>query len=229
VVKLSYLQTIALSQGLINANNLETEGSSQNLGGKSSNKTSLNPTFAPFIGIGKKSSSSNTTVDTSGLKLKDQWLQPYFDRIRYTIGIRELVAAKYTFAEKSELISVPYVSPKEIIKVYVNVDEYVPPQFDKSQNWIRYYIKSEGTDQWVEIAPFNLSTRFNDAGDIIPKIVNFNVSKPTVVGIEDKFNYTEQPVTKLRFKAVLSRPLGGDNESITPILKSYKMIMTPRT
>lgn len=225
VVKLSYLQTLAVAQGLIDPQSeLETAGESGITQDKAKTKTS----FIPFLGIGKGKSSVKTTFDTSGLKLKDQWLQPYFDRIRYTIGIKELVVAKYTFAEKSEFISVPFLSPKEVIKVHVVVDEYIPPQFDENQTWIQYFIKPEGSDTWIEIAPQNAKTKFNSTGDIVPKIINFNIPKPAIVAIESKFNYTPDPVKKLRFKAVLSRPVGGDNDSITPLLKSYRMIMVPR-
>lgn len=210
-----------MSQGLLDQQEIETDAQSGTVGSTSKNKSA-------FFGLSKKKTSSNTKLDSSGLKIKDQWLQPYFDRIRYTIGIRELVVAQYTFSERSELISVPYLSAKEVIKVYVMVDEYIPPSFDQHTNWIKYFIKPEGFDDWLEVAPMNLSTRFNDTGEIIPKIINFNIPKPAIVATENKFNYTSDPVTKLRFRAILSRPTGGDFASITPLLKSYRMIMVPR-
>jgi len=225
VIKLSYLQTLALSQGLLQTDSLETDANKSNLGGSTKNTVKL----APFLGITKGKTSSSSTLESSGLKIKDQWLQPYFDRIRYTIGIRELVVAKYTFSERSELISTPFLSPKEIIKAYVMVDEYIPPSFDTHTNWIKYYVKSEGTSDWIEVAPFNATTRFNDQGEILPKIINFNIPKPAIVATENKYNYTSEPVKLMRFRAVFSRPTGGDFDSITPLLKSYRMIMVPRS
>lgn len=230
VVKLSYVQTLAATQGLLDAKEFETD-SAKNVTSNTKNKSSLSSIIAPAVslGIGKgKKTKTTSTFDSSGLKLKDQYLQPYFDVIRYSIGIKELNIAKYKFAEQSEFVSVPFISPKEIIKVHVSVDEYIPSQFDTSQQWIRYFIKSEGLDSWIEITPLNSPTRFNASGEIIPKIINFNIPKPSVLGSEDKYNYTDNPVMQIRFKALISRPVGGDNDSITPLLKSYRVLMTPR-
>lgn len=155
-------------------------------------------------------------------------MHPYFDVIRYSIGIKEINVAKYKFAEQSEFVSIPFISPKEIIKVHISVDEYIPSQFDQTQQWIKYYIKSEGSNDWIEISALNAPTRFDSSGEIIPKIINFNIPKPSVIASENKYNYTESPIKQLRFRAVISRPIGGDNESITPLLKSYRIIMTPR-
>lgn len=218
VIKLTYLQTLAVSQNLLKPEELETD-SKVNIPISASSSSS-------FLGKNKKKTSA--TADTTGLKLKDSWFQPYFDKIRYTIGIRELTAAKYTFAETSEFVSVPFLSPKEVIKVHAIVDEYIPPQFDTNLVWIKYYIKPEGTDEWIQINPLNAPTRFDAAGDIIPKIINFNLPKPSIVASENKFNYTSEPVKKIRFRAVLSRPLDSNSASITPLLKSYRMIMSPR-
>lgn len=221
VVKLSYLQTLALTQGLSDVAELETPASSENLGGSSSSAVKN-------LGLTKKGSKSSSKLDSSGVKVKDQWLNPYFDRIRYTIGIRELSIAKYTFAERSEIVSVPFVASKEVIKVHLMVDEYIPAQFDNSTNWISYYIKAEESEEWIEVAPLNLPTRFNQNGEVLPKIVNFNIPKPAIVATENKYNYTPVPVQGLRFKAIFTRPTGGSYDSITPLLKSYRMIMTPR-
>jgi hypothetical protein len=230
VVKLSYIQTLAVSQGLLDTSNLETQGQT-NVNSKTKNSLSTGSIIAPIaaIGIGKgKKTKTTETFDTSGLKIKDQYLHPYFDVIRYSIGIKEINVAKYKFAEQSEFVSIPFISPKEIIKVHISVDEYIPSQFDQTQQWIKYYIKSEGSNDWIEISALNAPTRFDNSGEIIPKIINFNIPKPSVIASENKYNYTESPIKQLRFRAVISRPIGGDNESITPLLKSYRIIMTPR-
>jgi len=235
LVKLSYLQTLAVSQSLLSPDLFEGQADSGQLGESSSNKNStllglgLGGLIGGFIGslFGTKTS-VKSSFSTTGFKLKSQWLQPYFDRIRYSIGIKELTVAKYVFSPSSEFVSVPFVSPKEVIKVNLIVDEYIPPSFDTNLTWIKYYIKPEGSDKWVEVNPTNSPTRFNSDGDIIPKIINFNIPKPTSVGSENKYNYTTEPIKKLRFKAVFSRPTGGDNDSNTPLLRTYKLIMTPR-
>jgi len=222
VVKLSYLQTLSMTQGYGDVSKLETEGGKENLGSSSSKK-------APFWGaFGSKKVSTSVTEKTSGEKIIDQWLQPYFDKIRYAIGIKEISAAAYTFAEASEFTSTPFGSPKEIIKVYCIVDEYIPAQFDQSIPWIKYFIKIEGTDEWIRLNPFSAPTQFDELGEIIPKIINFNLPKPPSAKLEDKYQTTDSPVMQIRFKALLSRPLDGDNISITPLLKSYRLIFVPK-
>lgn len=227
LIKLSYLQTLGVSQGLLDPKSFETNAET-NVPVSSSSKEKPNFILPAVFGISKGKTSKSTNFSTTGLKLKEQYLQPYFDKIRYTIGIKELLVARYTFNETSEFVSTPFLSPKEIIKVYINVDEYIPPQFDRNVSWIKYYIKSEGSDVWVQVNSINAPTRFDSTGEIIPKIINFNIPKPTVIATEQKYNYTENPIKQFRFKAVLSRPTGGDNSSITPLLKSYRLIMIPR-
>lgn len=239
VVKLSYIQTLAVSQQVATAEGLtETEGFNTGFVKVSGKSKSGDPLIGGLIGglggalgaLGKKKKSKTKVKQSStGAKVKDQFLQPYFDRIRYAIGIRELSVSRYKFAPISEFISVPFISPKEIVKVSAVVDEYIPPQFDINQVWIKYYIKPEGQNEWIRINPINAPTRFEEDGSsIIPKIINFNLPKPTTSKLEDKFNFTDDPVKKMRFRAVLSRPEGGNNDSITPMLKSYRLEMVPR-
>ena len=224
LIKMSYLQTLAIASDLANVEELETESSTTNLGSSSKKKD----TSLLGLGLSSKKTSVSAKLDSSGQKIKDEWLQPEFDRIRYAIGIRELTAAAYTFAPKSEFVSVAYGSPKEVIKVHIIVDQYIPPQFDQNQTWIEYYIKPEGTTEWIRVQPLNGPTKFDINGEIIPKIINFNIPKPTTAQLEDKYQTTNEPVNQFRFKAVFTRPEGGNNDSITPLLKSYRMIMTPR-
>lgn len=228
LIKLTYLQTLAVVNDLAKTKDLQTSSkeASANLGG--GGKESLGSALTGGLIGSKKKVSSTTDQKSTGNKVKDEWLQPEFDRVRYAIGIRELTAASYKFAKKSELVSVPYLSPKEIVKVHVVVDQYIPPQFDQNLTWIEYYIRVEGTEEWIRINPLNNPTKFDDQGAIIPKIINFNLAKPATAQLEDKYQTTEDPVKKLRFRALLTRPGGGNNEAMTPLLKSYRMIMTPR-
>ena len=137
--------------------------------------------------------------------------------------------SKYTFVPASEFTSVPFTAFKEVVKLFVFVDEYIPPQFQQNINWIRYYVKIEGEETWVRINPINKPTVFDDDGLIVPRIINYNLQKPGTAQIEDKYQYTETPVTQVRFKAVMSRPEGEGNEaSMTPLLKSYRVTLVPR-
>lgn len=227
VVKLSYVQTLAWNAQLQDTSALETQAGDANLGSSSDGK---GPDISWLGSWGKKKKSSTSTKGkTSGEKVIDQWLHPYFDRIRYSIGVKELTAARFTFKESSEFISTPFMSPKEIMKINIVTDEFIPPSFNQYEPWFQYYIKVEGEgEDWVRINATNAPTRFDDNGLIIPKILNYNIPQPATAVLEDSFLETEQPVKRVRFRAVISRPSGPDNDSMTPLLKSYRILMTPK-
>ena len=231
---MTYLQTLASSQDLLQANELETSAgglSSSNSSNKSTNfdfkKSAAFGSIA--AGFSKKKTTNTYNAKTSGIKVKDTWLQPYFDRIAYKIGVKEMNVSRYTFVPASEFTSMPFTAFKEVVKVFLFVDEYIPPLFEQNINWIQYYVKIEGEDTWVRINPINKPTIFDEEGIIVPRIINYNLPKPGTAQIEDKYQYTDTPVTQVRFKAVLGRPEGSGNEaSMTPMLKSYRLTMTPR-
>lgn len=227
VVKLTYLQTLALNASLGKVEDLETQSKQGAFTTVSDKTQNLNTPIDTLFGKGK-STKVSVKQDTTGAKIADQWLHPYFDRIRYAIGVKDVKIASYKYNDKSEVVSVPFISPKEIIKIYISVDEFIPSTFDQNKVWIEYYIKVEGTNNWVRINPMNSSTKFDSTGEIIPKIINLNVPKPSNAQIEEKYQTTNEPVKKIRFKAVLSRPTTSDTESMTPVLKQYKLFMFPR-
>lgn len=223
IVKLSYLQTLAVAQSLGDSSDLETAGSAGPLG------TPTNQSKRPFFGLfGSKKVSVNVNEKETGEKIIDTWMQPYFDRIRYAVGIREITASAYTFSEASEFVSTPFGSPKDIIKVYCITDEYIPQDFDQSISWVSYYIKPEGETDWIRLNSFAAPTKFDDEGAIIPKIINFNLPKTPNAPLEDRFQFTESPVRQIRFKAILRRPSDSKSQSTTPLLKSYRLVLTPK-
>ena len=239
IVKLTYLQTLAISQNLAQTSEFETDSVfNESVSSKKDDdfgfKEGLHagPIGATLgaindvFGFGTKVSTSDTSEST-GAQIKDQWLQPEFDVLRYAIGIRELTASSYVFAPKSELVSIPYVSPKEIIKAHILVDQYIPPAFDQNVQWIEYFLKIEGEENWVKVNPLNSPTKFDANGDIIPKLINYNVPKPSTAQVESKYQTTADPVKGIRFKAVFTRPEGSEFQAMTPLLKSYRIIMSP--
>lgn len=215
IVKLTYLQTLAISQSMTNTKAFETDSTLDSSKKKSD----------AYWGMKKKT--ITTTNKSTGALIKDQWLQPEFDVIRYSIGIRELTASSYVFAPKSELVSVAYVSPKEIIRAHILVDQYIPPAFDQNAQWIEYFLKVEGEDSWIKVNPLNSPTKFDASGDIIPKLISYNVPKPATAQVESKYQTTTDPVKGIRFKAVFTRPEGSEFQAMTPLLKSYRIIMSP--
>jgi hypothetical protein len=262
IVKFSYLQSLAIDGGIADAKQFagETEATEESFDaadptkkntierifGSSAFKTgSLFTAIAAPLRIvgeiaralfGKKvRRSTQVDVKDSGFSLVKTWNQPQFDIIRYAMGIRELTVSQFTYVPVSELVSKPWQSPKEIQKVTLIVDQFIPNQFPPGQNYIEYYIKPDLDEaEWVRINPVGLPTQFTDGGSIVPRIVSFNTEKPVNSSLEDAFVTTEQPVRTIRFRAVLKRPETiVDNPEISanaysPVLKSYRLLLTPR-
>ena len=180
-----------------------------------------------------------TTVDVkvdykeSGWTLTKTWNQPQFDIIRYAIGIRDLTLAQFTYEEVSEIISKPWGSPKEIIKVVLNVDQFVPSVFPAG-NYIEYYVKANTEDsEWIQINPLGFPSVFKEDGSIVPRIISFNTEQPLGARLEDSYVITDKPVKEIIFRAVLKRPssLEGTTASAdgySPILRSYRLLITPK-
>jgi len=233
IVKLSYLQTLAVDGGLSTVNELagETEATEENLSNQEITKSKLskfldngaNNDIANLLflvtdlppGLGDLARSlfgKKTTVDVkmnikdSGWTLTKTWNQPQFDIIRYAIGIKELTVAQFRYQEVSEFISTAWKSPKEITKVFTTVDQFIPNVFPPG-NYIKYYVKPniEGTD-WIQINPLGLPSVFNNDGTIVPRIINFNTEKPLSSRLEENYIFTDSPVKEVVFRAVLSRP-----------------------
>lgn len=253
IVKLSYIQSLALSGGVITAKSLvETSSNSttSNLGDSSARNaigllnekfgstttaaignnigsllggslgTTLGSLLTPLFG--KKVERSGTLkIEDSGWSLVKTWNQPEFDIIRYAIGIRDLSVASFVYTTISEVVSKSWVSPKEIIKVTLLIDQFIPPNFPPG-NYIEYYIKPdiENTD-WVRINSMNSPTQYQEDGTIVPRIITFNSEKPVSARIEESYLTTKEPVKSIRFRAIIKRP---DNlDSYSPILKSYRL------
>lgn len=196
----------------------------------------LGPTTSAAIQslFGKKVK-SNTKVDVkeSGWTLTKTWNQPQFDIIKYAVGIKDLNITQFTYEETSEVVSIPWRSPKEVIKVLVTVDHFIPSVFPTG-HYIKYYVKPNLENAgWVQINPLGQPSVFQEDGSIVPRIINFNTEQPLSSRLEESYITTETPVKEVRFRAVLSRPtsLEGTTASAdgyTPILRSYRLLMTPK-
>ena len=258
IVKMTYLQSLAIYQGEASTKDFvtETEGSSEVVGGgvrftrdllnKSEKFFRDNPGAAilpigtlggAMAGIGsalfgkKKKVTITSTIKDSGWRIDRTWRQPEFDKVRYAIGVKEVDAAYFTYAESSEMISKPWVSPKAVSKVSLVVDEFIPDKFPAGQLYTEYYVKPENEDTgWIRVNPLGTRTVYTDNNKIIPRIVNFNIEKPISSRLEETFVVTKEPVKQLRLRVVLKRPEtvedGTTAAAYTPILKSYRMLMT---
>ena len=254
IVKLTYVQSIMVNGGVARTEQfsdvsdpiqyrLGANSSTSNNAAKLASATFAalnNPVGALFAPIelisagvinalfGKKTTTS-TTVDVkeSGWTVVKSWAQPEFDLIRYAIGIKEVTAASYSYAVTSEFISKPWSSPKEVIKLRVFVDQFIPPQFPPG-SYIDYYVRPDiqGSD-WIRINPMELPTQFNEDGSVVARIISFNTEKPIGARSEEMYITTKEPVKAVRFRGVMRRPIDS-LDAYTPILKSYRLLLTPK-
>ena len=80
IVKLSYLQTLAVNDGYTSTDELKTKPYST---GKkkvfSDSDTEFNPIKNPITGFAKKKSSGTKQTWFGATQVKENWLQPYYD------------------------------------------------------------------------------------------------------------------------------------------------------
>lgn len=171
--------------------------------------------------------SRSINLSTTGWSIVKTWKQPEFNIIRYALGIRELQVSNFKYAAVSELVSKPWKSPKEITKIRLLVNQYIPEDFPPG-SYIDYYIKpnSEEVD-WIRINPVQLPSAYSENGNVIPRILYFNSEKPIGEASEERYFITTVPVTSIRLKIILRRPESLP-DTMTPVVKNYRILMTPR-
>lgn len=219
LVRLSYLQTIA---ALDNSNILgNLAGVSE---GRSNNFSSSDPGSPGFLGIGAEGASSvSSSFTDSGWAISRTWLETYWDKIRWAIGIKELGLFSYKYSEVGEIVSAEFRFPAIVKKVSLKVDEIIPNKYPGNQKWIQYFVSHNNGLNWYRINPIDSSSNLSGQS-FIPRILNFNSQSIENDTDNDKFITTDKPVNSLRFKAILLRPPGEEFERTSPILKSYRMI-----
>tara|TARA_R110002074_G_scaffold402324_1_gene607058 strand:+ start:128985 stop:129854 length:870 start_codon:yes stop_codon:yes gene_type:complete len=261
IIKFTYLQSLAIDGGITTAREIagETEARDEEdvtQGGNLSTESAFvqnNPELVnallggPVPGgageqlnrelqslFGKKTERSvKVDYKESGWTLTKVWNQPQFNVVRYAIGIKDLTIAQFTYEETSEIISKPWGSPKEIVKVILNVDQFIPGVFPPG-NYIEYYIKpNTDNSEWVQINPLGFPSVFRDDGSIVPRVISFNTEQPLGARLEDSYVTTEEPVKEIIFRAVLKRPTTLDGttasaDGYSPILRSYRLLITPK-
>jgi hypothetical protein len=218
------LQTIAVSDDSSALGNLAGVSS-----GRNTSTFASDPGSPGFLGIGSEApSSSSSTFSDSGWAISRTWLETVWDRIRWGIGIKEIGIYSYRYAETSEFVSIPYVSPTTISKVSLKVDELIPTTFPNSQRWIQYFVTGDNGKTWYQINPLDKPSLFSgDNSKPVPRILNFNPDFSKEDDDENKYIRTTQPVTSVRLRVVFIRPGGNDNSLLSPILKSYRLMIYP--
>lgn len=187
-------------------------------------------------GMFSSSTETGTTI-SSGETVKRTWWKTKQDRQRFAIGIRDIGVYAYTYAETSESVSLPYISPKPIEKIGLVVDEVIPyafysdPEHKGTENdWIKYYISTDNATSWHRISPQDHRDTLSENGvDFVPKIININSD----VAKEDRTNpraFIDAGINiyEVRLRIVLSRPNDIRNaEQYSPTLRSYSILIYP--
>jgi hypothetical protein len=163
---------------------------------------------------------------------KDQYINKgidIFDGWRYCIGIKDISVYNYQFAEKSEMITKPFVTTKPIKEVSLFANEVIPEIFTqdltKANDWIQYFISIDDIN-WHRISPMHQQPIAGKT-DFPPKVYRIN-SKEV---IEDKIEnplygyiYTDGDVYGIRLKVIIRRPTDIENSAnYTPILEDYSL------
>lgn len=151
---------------------------------------------------------------------------------RWALGIRDLNINSYQFAQESELVSTPFISPGPIEKVELRVNEQIPEEFlsgnsdqttyENKDNWLQYYISLDDGNTWHRIAPQNSQI------DNIPKTYYVNANIPPEMHKEDvEYIEAENDAYEIRFKVKLKRPTDiSDADSYSPVLRDYELLLT---
>lgn len=104
---------------------------------------------------------------------------------RQAIGIKEIAIKGIKFKNAGEFISKNFSASKEIGKVFLKTNEYLPEGFKIKTN---YSVSSDDGQQWHGITP----TQKTDSSN--PEVINFNLDF-----ISDAIK-TENPVTEIKLK-----------------------------
>lgn len=228
LVKLSYLQTVAITEQTKSANDFVGSPTPFSSSSSSFRGPDLLFTFSAGM-MGDGGGSTSVDFSDTGWVISNTWLETYWDKVRYAIGIRDIGVFQFQYTEVSEIVSQPWRSPKEISKVSLVVEESIPNDFPIGPKYIEYYISADPGTEWIQINPLDTPTAFEANGSIMPRIINFNAEKPANSTNDNKYIQTESPVNAIRFRAVLKRPTELENSiSMTPVLKKYRLLIVPK-
>lgn len=173
---------------------------------------------------GALSTKTRVRQDDTGWQIAEMSSIVKYDKARYCIGIREIGIFQYVYAPQSEIVSIPFRSPKPISTVSLEVDDAVPEELLGPARAIEYYFSVDDGTTWNRIAPLNSSPR-REAGVFIPQI--YHVNSPVLPERRDQnVGYVDivgQRATQVRFRALLK----GDSSrtGITPVLKAYRLLL----
>lgn len=129
------------------------------------------------------------------------------------------------------MVSIPFKTPGPIRSISLEVDELIPTEFNEGQrirSWIDYYVSVGGSEDWQIIAPVTSKVVRDLEGNQVPGAIHVNSGVPISERVPgEAYLDFDHHVDTVKFRAVLRRP--GNNVASTPVLRSYRLLMTMQT
>lgn len=228
VVKLSYLQSVQVMTGGRTASEIAGEGG----GSTGFSIGSSSPGSPGFLGtpFGRKNASSYSADSSdTGWVISRTWTETTFDMMRYGVGIRDIGALNYKYANTSEFVSVHAISPLPLSKISLRVVEQIPRVYPIGKRWIRYFITHNDGEEWHEINPLDFPETIGEDGNVVPKVLTFNADIGGPADEGNKYVDAGSPVKSVRLKAVFYQATEGIDEPnrYSPVLKEYRLLLYP--
>ena len=223
IERLSYMDTLRTKVGGKTLAGLGHASRESTSGGQTAFDT-FQDILDPGRFLHKSEPRSQTTHDWSAEAICDDWMETQWDKARYAVGVRDLRAFSYVFADYSERTSTLFRVPKPIKKITLLTDELIPKGFNRNQQlrpWIYYWVSIDDGVTWLPIAPTAPSAVNYLDGSVTPVSINVNSGIPEEEQ-DPMQSYIEHDAPyQIRFKWRLERPSGID--MMTPVLKAYRL------
>ncbi len=168
------------------------------------------------------------------------------NRHRYAIGIRDIAISNVEYAQSSEILTVPFLSPVPIGSIILRTEELIPEEFGvifpadiRTKPWITYEISFNGGREFHPIAPVGNKPYFvtgpQNKSFQIPTFIQINSDIPD----ERRDIYPWGPLgfidmdtspRTILMNIKLERPpdtAGSFVTGLTPRLDAYEMIVNP--
>jgi hypothetical protein len=165
-------------------------------------------------------------ADSEKVKADNEMLKGY----RYSIGIKNISIANYSFESYSEYLSVPFTTEDIITSITLEADEMIPLEWNTSldpktqsnlvDSWIKYWIKVGDDNKWRQIFPKHrafkgyCTYRVNNGG------IDRYINKDYVQNAIGTINML-QDAQSVQLKIELSKP--ETDTYRTPIVFQYKL------
>lgn len=140
-----------------------------------------------------------------------------FSGKRWAIGLRDIEVTQTEYGETGTFVTRPLRAGGVVDRVVLEDAEVeIPDSFGSSEDWVSFYISPDNGENWYQIS------EIEDSLQGVPEQISFNDPIPPELRESKVQNYnTNDPVTEIRFKAILRRPPGVQFAS--PVLKSYRL------